>query len=167
AQTLRSFRAALLHTPHLGRLLEQLPALGRSARDYRLDVVLVDDRVRVDRESRRREQVQQVAAAHPRSVQEVVALPVALDTACDRDLVVVDRQAPSRVVEDHRYLGERGSRAALTPGEDDLFHLAAADVFRLAGAEHPLDSIDDVGLPGAVRPDDPGDTALEADLAGT
>src|SRR5438105_1244030 len=100
----------------------------------------------------------------PRPVQEVVALPVALDPACDRDLVIVDGQAPCRVVEDHGHLGERGSRAALTPGEDDLFHLAAADVLRLAGAEHPLDSIDDVGLAGAVRPDDPGDTALEADL---
>ena len=48
----------------------------------------------------------QVAAAHAAAVEEVVALAIALDTALDRNFVVVDGQAAGRVVEDERHLGE-------------------------------------------------------------
>ena len=129
-----------------------------------LDVVLVDDRVGVDGEAGRREQVDEVPAPHSGAVQEVVALAVALDPALDGDFVVVDRQAPGAVVENHGDLGEGGARAALAAGVDDLFHLLAADVPRLAGAEHPLDGVDDVRLTGAVRAHDGGHAAVELDL---
>ena len=110
------------------------------------------------------EQVEQVTAPHPRAVQEVVALAVALDSARDRDLVVVDRQAAGSVVEDDGDLGEGGARASLAAGVDDLFHLPAAEVARLAGAEDPLDGVDDVRLARAVGTDDRRDAAFEADL---
>jgi len=156
--------ASRLDPAHLGGLLEQLPALGRRAHDDRLDVVLVDDRVRVQGQARGREQVQDVAAADSSPVEEVVAFAVALHAARDRDLVVVDRQAAGRVVEDDAHLGERGARAALAAGVDDLFHLPATQVARLARAEDPLDGVDDVRLPRAVGADDRGDPAFEADL---
>ena len=105
-----------------------------------------------------------VAPADPRAVQEVIALAVALHTPLDGDLVIVDRKPACGVVEVHRDLGVGGPRAALAAGVDDLLHLLAANVARLARAEHPLDGVDDVGLAGAVRPDDRSDAAFESDL---
>src|SRR6266702_8196310 len=106
----------------------------------------------------------QIATPHAGAVEEVVALPIALDAALDRHLVVVDRQPSGGVVEDHGHLGKRSTRTPLAADIDDLFHLAAADVARLAGAEHPLDGVDDVRLAGAVGADDGGDSAVELDL---
>src|SRR6266550_6029891 len=106
----------------------------------------------------------QVATPDSGAVEEVVALPIALDAALDRHLVVVDRQPSRGVVEDHGHLGKRGARTPLAAGVDDLFHLATADVASLAGTEHPLDGVDDVRLAGAVGPDDGGDSAVELDL---
>ena len=76
----------------------------------------------------------QIATPHAGAVEEVVALPIALDAALDRHLVVVDRQPSGGVVEDHGHLGKRSTRTPLAADIDDLFHLAAADVARLAGA---------------------------------
>ena len=129
---LGGFLAALLDASHLGRLFEKGPPLRRRAHDDRLDVVLVDDRVRVHCEAGRGEHVDDVAPADPRAVQEVIALAVALHPALDGNLVVVDRKPAGGVVEDHRDLGVRGTRAALATGVDDLLHLLAADVARLA-----------------------------------
>src|SRR5437899_47415 len=88
----------------------------------------------------------QIATPHAGAVEEVVALPIALDAALDG------------------HLGKRSTRTPLAADIDDLFHLAAADVARLAGAEHPLDGVDDVRLAGAVGADDGGDSAVELDL---
>src|SRR5579859_6087566 len=107
----------------------------------------------------------EVASSDAGSVEVVVALAVALDAALDRDLVVVDRQAAGGVVEDHGDLGEGGPVAALAAGVDDLFHLLAAQVARLAGAEHPLDGIDDVRLARSVGADDCGHTAFKKYLS--
>src|SRR5713101_2175714 len=106
----------------------------------------------------------EVAAAHAGAVEEVIAFAVALDASFDRDLVVVNGKTARGVVEDDGHLGVRGPRSPLASGVDDLFHLLAAEVFRLPRPEHPLDGVDDVGLPGAVRPDDRCDSAFESDL---
>ena len=106
----------------------------------------------------------QITAAHPAPIDEVIAFAVALDPALDSDLVIVDRQPAGGVVEDDSDLGERGARAALSAGVDDLFHLPPAKVAGLAGAQHPLDRVDDVGLARAVRTDDRRHAAFEQDL---
>ena len=90
---------------NLCRLFEKRPALRRRAHDDRLDIALVDDRVRIDGETGRGEEVDQVATPDPRAVQEVVALAVPLDPALDGDLVIVDRKPPRGVVEHDRDLG--------------------------------------------------------------
>ncbi len=163
-QLLNRLVPSLLDAAHLGRLFEELAALGGRADDDVLDVVLVDDRVGVDRQSGRAEDVQEIAAADARAVEEVVALAVALDPSLDRHFVVVDWQPSRRVVEHHGDLGKRGPRATLAAGVDDLLHLLAAEVSRLAGAEDPLHGVDNVRLAGAVGPDDGGDTAVKCDL---
>src|SRR6267378_6641067 len=106
----------------------------------------------------------EVSPAHPAAVEEVVDFAVALDPALDRDLVVVDWEPAGGVVEDDCDLGERCARAPLAADVDDLLHLLAAEVAGMAGAEHPLDSVDDVGLAGAVGPDDGRHAAFEPDL---
>src|SRR3989442_12553469 len=86
----------------------------------------------------------QIATPHAGAVEEVVALPIALDAALDRHLVVVDRQPSGGVVEVHGHLGKRSTRTPLAADIDDLFHLASADAARLAGAEHSLACVGDV-----------------------
>ena len=49
------------------------------------------------------------------------------------------------------------------PGEDDVFHLAAAEGLRALLPHHPGERVDDVGLAGAVRADDAGDALLEGE----
>ena len=46
-------------------------------------------------------------------------------------------------------------------GEDDVLHLAAAQRLGALLAHHPGERVDDVGLAGAVGPDDAGDAGLE------
>src|SRR5262249_36165540 len=150
--------------PDLGRLLQELAALRGSADHDVLDVVLVDDRVGVDREAGRAEDVNQIAAPDPGAVEVVVTLAVAFDPPLDGDLVVVDREAAGRVVEDHRDFGEGGSWGPLPANVDDLLHLLAAEVASLAGSEHPLDRVDDVRLARTVGTDDGRDAAVEGDL---
>ncbi len=163
-EALRRLLAPRLHTAHLRRLFEQLPALGGRTHDDRFDVVLVDDRVGVDGEAGRREQMKQVAPPHASAVEEVVALPVAFHAPLDRDLVVVDRQATGGVVKHQRDLREGGPRAPFASDVDDLLHLLAAQVACLPGAEDPLDGVDDVGLARTVRADDRRDAAFESNL---
>jgi hypothetical protein len=158
--------AAGLDASYLGCLFEELPPLGRRAHDDRLDVALVDDRVRVDREACRRQQVEQVSPPDTGAVEVVVAFTVSLHPPRDRDLGVVDRQAAGRVVEDDGHLCERRARAPLAARVDDLLHLPAAQVARLAGAEDPLDRVDDVGLAGAVGTDNRRHSALESNFGG-
>ena len=163
-QLLDRLLAPLLDAAHLGRLLEQLPALAGRADDDVLDVVLVDDRVRVDGQTCRGEHVDQVAAADACAVEEEVALAVAFHSSLDRDFLVVDRQPAGAVVEDHRDLGEGGSGASLAARVDNLLHLLAAEVARLAGAKDPFNGVDDVRLARTVWADDGGHSAVELDL---
>jgi len=51
-------------------------------------------------------------------------------------------------------------------GEDDVFHLAAAQRLGALLAEHPGDGVDDVALARAVGSDHRGDTRLEAQGGG-
>ena len=89
----RRLSALRFDSPHLGRLLDQLPALLGRARHDRLDVALVHDRVGVDGEARRGQDLLEIAPPHARGVQEVLALAAAIDPAPDLDLFVVDRQS--------------------------------------------------------------------------
>ena len=164
AQALRSFLPPRLDTANLRGLFQQCTPFRGCADDDRLDVVLVDDRVRIDGEPGRGEDVDQVPPAHPCAVEVVVALTISLDTAFDCDLVIVDRQAAGGVVENDGHLGVRGPRAPLASDIDDLLHLLAAQIARLGGPEDPLDGVHDVGLARAVRADDRRDAAFEADL---
>src|SRR4029077_18838726 len=104
-----------------------------------------------DGEASAGQEVEQVSPSDSRAVEEVFALAVVLDPSFDRDLVVVDGKSSGGVVEAKCSLGVGGSLSPLAAGVDDLFHLLAAEVFRLAGAEDPLHRVDDVRLARTVR----------------
>ncbi len=163
-QTLSGLLPPRFDAANLRRFLQEgTPFRGR-AHDDRLDVALVDDRVGIDREPGRGEDVDEVAPADAGAVEEVVAFTAAFDASLDRDLVIIDGQPSRRVVEHHRDLGIRRPRAPLAAGVDDLLHLLSAQVARLSGAQNPFDGVDDVGLARAVRADDRRDPAFESDL---
>ncbi len=163
-EPLHRLLAALLDPAYLRRLFQQLAALGGRAHDDLLDVVLADDRVRVDGQAGGREHVEEIAPADTRPVQEVVTLAVSLDAPLDGNLVVVHREAAFGVVEHKRDLGESRAGPALASDVDDLSHRLATEVACLAGPQDPLDRVHDVRLAGAVGTDDRRDAAFESDL---
>ena len=69
--------------------------------------------------------------------------------------------APSELSMVSSDLGPAQRRAARRAGEDDVLHLAAAQRLGALLAHHPGEGVDDVGLAGAVGPDDAGDARLE------
>ena len=94
------------------------------------------------------------SSRHALAVDLVLAGAVAEHPPGDRDLGVVDRQRVVGVVDRQGDLGPAQRGPAGGAGEDDVFHLAAAQRLGALLAEHPGDRVDDVALARAVRPDD-------------
>ena len=103
------------------------------------------------------------------AVDGVLRAAVAEHDPRDGDLGVVDRQRAVGVVDGEADLGaaQRGPAAGAAgagrAGEDDVLHLAAAQRLGALLAHDPGEGVDDVGLAGAVRPDDAGDARLEVE----
>ena len=153
-----------LKRPEPGGLLEQrAPFLGLRAEDL-LDPALADDRVHPAAEAEIGEQLDEVDAAHGRAVQQVLALAAAVQPPRDRELGV--RQGPFavRVVEEQLDLAEVFGRAAAAACEEDVVRLLRAELGGRQRAGRPDDRVGDVGLAGAVRPDDHGNARLETNL---
>src|SRR5690606_19931499 len=68
-----------------------------------------------------------------------------------------------RVVERQRYFGQIGCFTALRSVKDDVFHLFGAQHTCALLAQHPSDSIYDVGFSTTIWPNDSGDTLVEMD----
>ena len=100
------------------------------------------------------------------AVDGVLGAAVAEHRARDRDLGVLDRQRTVAVVDRQLHLGAAERRTAGRAGEDDVLHLAAAQRLGALLAHHPGERVDDVGLAGAVGPDDAGDPGLELERRG-
>ena len=74
--------------------------------------------------------------------------------------------SPACVVEEQLDLAVLGGLARLRAGEQHVVGLLRAQLVRRQRARGPDDRVGDVRLPGAVRPDDDGDSRLEPDLDG-
>ena len=68
------------------------------------------------------------------------------------------------VVEEQLDLAVVGGRPVLAAREEDVVRLLGPELARREAARGPEQRIGDVRLPGAVRPDDDGNPALEANL---
>ena len=143
-----------------GRLLDQAPPVLGLRREDQLDLLLLDDRIGTDAETRPEKEVLDVAQPALPSVQDVVALAVAGDAAGDRHLAA----GVGPVVGAARLQGQHhlGHSDRLSPGgavEDHVLHRRPAEALGRLLAEDPLDGVRDVRLAGAVRPHDGGDPA--------
>ena len=149
-----------------GRLLDdRAPRLGAGVQDL-VELALADDDVHLAAKPAVGEQVLHVQQAAAVAVDGVLALAGAEHQPADRHLGVVDRQGAVGVVDGERDLGAAERGAGGGAGEDDVFHLAAAQALGALFAHHPGERVDDVGLARAVGADDTGDPRLEAQRGG-
>ena len=152
---------ALAVLEHTGRFLDEAAAILRTRLQDRVELALSDDDVHLATDARVGEQFLDVQQPGRVAVDLVLARAVTEHPPGDRDLGVVDRQGAVGVVDRQGDLGAAERRARCRAGEDDVFHLAAAQRLRTLLAEHPGDCVDDVALARAVRADDGRDAGLE------
>ena len=153
---------ALLVLRDAGRFLEEEAQLLGLALDDPRDRALADDRVGARAEAGAEEDVLDVAPAHRLAVDVIAARAVARQHALDGDLgEAVPRTAGAclAVVEDELDAGAAGGLSQVRAVEDHVLHRLAAQLARLAFAEHPAHRVDDVRLAAAVRADDADELA--------
>ena len=88
----------------------------------------------------------------------------AMKSAGNRELGKLDRSLTVLVVEKQLDLAIVGGRPVLAAREEDVVRLLGPELARREATCGPEQRIGDVRLPGAVRPDDDGNPALEANL---
>ena len=144
-----------------GGFLDETPPVLRARVQDRVELALADDHVHLAADARVAEQLLNVEQPGGVAVDLVLAGAVAEHPPGDRHLGVVDRQCAVGVVDRQGHLGATEGRATGRSGENDVFHLAAAQRLRALLPEHPRDRVHDIALAGPVRPDDTRDTRLE------
>jgi hypothetical protein len=147
-----------------GCFLQQRAPLGRFGRDHLRDLPLRDESGGPGSGGGIGEQQVHVARADFPPVHSIDRALRAFDPATDEQLllVAVGRWCRARpVVEFDDHLREVASRPLGAPGEDDVFHLAAAHLLSGGLAHHPAQRFDDIGLAAAIRPDDAGEPRLD------
>ena len=142
-------------------LFEQVPQVVVVLVEDRLDHRLLDDRVRCVVHAAVEEEIAKILQPAGRAIQEVVAAAVAGDPALDRHFREVDRQPTVLVLESERHLGHAHGPVLGRALEDDVVHLAAAQLFRRLLAEHPAHRVNHVGLAAAVGTENGCDTMVE------
>ena len=152
---------ALAVLEHPGRLLDEGAAVLRTRLEDLRQSTLPDDDVHFPADTGVTEEFLDVHQPAAVAVDLVLAGAVAEHPSGDRHLGIVDRQQAVGVVDGQGDLGpaQRGTRGGA--GENDVFHLSAAQGLGALLAHHPGQGVDDVGLTGAIRPDHAGDTGFE------
>ena len=149
-----------------GGLLDEAAALLGGGAQHGVELALADDDVHLAADAGVGQQLLDVEQPAGRAVDGVLRAAVAEHRPRDRHLGVVDRQRAVGVVDGQGHLGAAQRRTAGGAGEDDVLHLAAAQRLGALLAHDPGERVDDVGLAGAVGPDDAGDAGLEAQRGG-
>jgi hypothetical protein len=143
--------------------LDEPPALFRARVKHGVELSLAHDHVHLPPEAGVAQQLLHVEKPAGVTVDGVLAAAVAEQGARDRHLGVVDRQRAIRVVDGEDDLCTTEGTLRRSPGEDHVFHLAAAQGLGTLLPHHPGEGIDDVGFARAVRPDDAGHPLLEGE----
>ena len=145
-------------------LLDEAAALVRPREQHLIDGALGDDAVQLAAEPGLREEVAHVEAADGLAVEQVVAVARAVEPAHDRELAARDADAAVAVVEHQLDLADAARRVLLGAREEHVLARLRADLAGRLRCHGPLQRVGDVRLARAVRPDDDGDPALEAQL---
>ena len=144
-----------------GGLLEDRPAVLRSAAEDLVDLPLLHDRVGAAADTGIHEELVNVLEPAGCLVEKIFALAVAIDAARDPDLVPIRPEFLFALRKCHRHLRHAQSRAAVGATENDVRHFPATQGFCGLLAEHPPDGIQHIRLAAAVRADDGGDPTMK------
>ena len=150
-------------------LFQDQPARLGLGRNDLPDLPLAHQRRRARARRRVGEQELHVARAHLLAVDAVGRTRVAFDAPGDLDplgIVEGGRRAAVEVVEQEPDLGVVARGTLAGAGEDDVLHARAAHVLERALAHHPAQSLDEIRLAAAVRPDDAGQARLDLEFGG-
>ena len=142
------------------RLLEEGAAVLRTAVEDILHAVLADDAHAVVADARVGKELVDILEAAAGAVDEVLALPAAVEPARHRHFAEVHGQR-AVVVEDQRDLRDVEWPPLRRAREDDVLRARAAQVADVLLAEHPAHGIRDIALAAAVRADNRRDAVVE------
>ena len=152
---------ALAVLEHAGGFLDERAAiLGPRLQDL-VELALPHDDVHLAADAGVAQQLLDIHQTATAAVDFVFAGPVAEHPAGDRHLGVLDRQRVIGVVDGDGHLGAAQRCPRRGAGEDDVFHLSAAQRLCALLPHHPGQGVDDVGFSRAVGADDGGDARLE------
>lgn len=129
--------------------------------EHGVELALADDDVHLPADSGIREEFLDVEEPAGVAVDLVFAAAVAEHDPRDGDLGVFDGQRAVGVVDGEGDLGPAQRGPPGRSGEDDVFHLPAAQGFGALFAHDPGERVDHIGFTGAVRAHDAGDPGLE------
>jgi hypothetical protein len=146
---------------YAGGLLDERAPVLRLGVEYGVELALPDDDVHLPADTGVGEQLLDVEQAAGVAVDLVLTLARPVHAPCDRHLGVLDRQGAVVVVDRQGDLGAPQRGPAGRTGEDDVFHLAAAQRLGPLLTEDPRDRVDHVGLAGTVGTDHAGDPRLQ------
>ena len=146
---------------HASCFLDDSAALFRSGLEDRRESVLADDHVHFAADTGVAQQLLDIEESARLVVDGVLGAAIAEENARDGDLGVLDRQCTVGVVNGERDLSATQGGATGGAGEDDVFHLAAAQALGTLLAHDPRKSVDDVRLARTVGADHTGHARLE------
>src|SRR5690606_7920339 len=124
-------------------LLDESATIFRGCLKHRVEPALADDHVHLTAEAGVAEQLLHIEQTTVRTDDRVFAGPVAEQRPADRALGELDRQSTVTVVDRELHLGATKRATRRRTGEDDVFHLAAAQRLRPLLAHHPGKRVDD------------------------
>ena len=148
-----------------GGLLEDLAAVLPLAGQDLVDPALADDGIAFLADTGIAEQVDDVLQAAGGPVQEIFALPAAVDPAGDQDLGILQGEALVFIVKDQGNFAVAQGLPPLGAAEDHVLHAGAAQGPGVLLSEHPAHRVRDIAFSGSVRSHDGGDAFLEDDLS--
>src|SRR5215467_7514784 len=155
--------ALLLVARHPGRFLDEDASLPRLGGQDVVEAVLVHEGIGLGIDAGAREEILHVAEPADALVEEVLALPRAVEAPRDANLAPRHLEA-AVVVEDEPDLGQSNRLARSRAMEDDVFHLLSAERLGALLTEGPTDRIGDVRLAATVGTHDARDAGEDLHL---
>ncbi len=158
----QSFFLALAMLEHTGGFLDERPPILRPRLQDLLELPLPNNHMHLTADAGVAQQLLHIHQTATAAVDFVFAGTVAKHSSGDRHLGVFDRQCVVGVVDANGDFGAAQRRTRRGAGEDDVFHLAAAQRLCPLLPHHPRQGIDHIGFAGAVGPNDGRNARLEA-----
>jgi hypothetical protein len=143
-------------------LEDRATLLGLRRQDL-VDLALRHDRVAGPADAGIHKKLVDVLQAAGLAVEEILALPVAMNAAHDLDLVKFAAELLLAVREQQRYFTHLRRLACVRALENDVLHLTAAQRLRTLLAKHPADRVRDIGFPASIRAYDRRDARFETE----